>query len=160
MKQMKRQARSQSNMAKTQTRPVASVNASRSTVRRALHALLLLPFLIMSLIPAGTMTVNSDQGQVRIVICSGNGPVQVTLNDDGSFTRANANDQADSPQKHKSNKVCDWAPHNSLIVAPSLVSIEQLEPLEVSADLTHGFDTAHLRLAVLAPSARGPPAVA
>lgn len=160
MKQMTRQARSQSNMAHTQTRPVASVKASPSTVRSVLHALLLLPFLIMSLIPAGTMTVNSDQGQLSIVICSGNGPVQVIMNDDGSFTRTANNDQTDGPEKHNSGKVCDWAPHNSLIVAPSLASIKQLEQLEVSADLTHGFDTAHLRLAVLAPSARGPPAVA
>ena len=51
--------------------------------RIALMALVLLPVLIMSVFPQGTMAARGEQG-MEVVLCTGNGPLTVIVDENGA----------------------------------------------------------------------------
>lgn len=146
------------DMRAQQTTVPARVKSAAQTVPilRVFQFILIMPFLLLSLMPSGTMTVPVDQGQMRIVICTGSGPLAIQLNEDGSYTQDSQNNH-DHKSSEKHTNMCDWAPHNSLLVAQSFAILAELSRVETPADLTSKFEQVYLRLAVLAPAARGPP---
>ena len=59
-----------------------------TALRRLCCWLAVLPFLLFSLIQPGTMFVRDAQGSVAVVLCSGEGPVQMAVAADGSLVPA------------------------------------------------------------------------
>lgn len=123
--------------------------AARGRWLRQLRWLLVLPFLMLSLLTPGTMLTQDAQGGVMVVLCAGDGPVEMMLAPDGSLHDKSA---ADPHQR------CDWAPHAQPAIAQPAAAL----PVLVRLALPRGFQLAppdRLRRAeILAPSARGPPA--
>lgn len=111
--------------------------------------LLILPFLMLSLLTPGTMLTQDAQGGVMVVLCAGDGPVEMMLAPDGSLHDKTA---ADPHQR------CDWAPHAQHAIAHTAAAL----PVPAQLALPRRFKLAppgHLhRAEILAPSARGPPA--
>jgi hypothetical protein len=50
-----------------------------SKIRRSLWRLLLVPFLLLTLMPPGVMPHRAADGQLRLVLCTENGPVETVI---------------------------------------------------------------------------------
>jgi hypothetical protein len=70
------------------------------SLSRAFKALLLLPFVVMSLFAPGVMPTRGADGGMQVVLCSPDGPVNVTIGPDG---------QPQPAKDHPSDDRCDWA---------------------------------------------------
>ena len=91
--------------------------ASQTLVRRYLiTALLLLPLLVISVFPQGTMAARGVQG-MEVVLCTGYGPVTVTVDETGTPIE----------EQHGAND-CGWWLHGQglcfadLTVSPVLIT--------------------------------------
>lgn len=123
-----------------------------SALKQHICAVLLVPFLVMSAFSAGTMPVVSDNGTLRIVICTGSGPLEMLVGPDGGFTPADQSDH--TPEKDVS---CAWAmqAHQAVVIGVAVVlpqpvslSVEPFSPPVPKAARTRYFPV---------PFARGPP---
>lgn len=112
--------------------------------------LALIPFLLLALISPGTMLARDDAGGVTVVLCVEGGLIEMVQAADGTLT-----DKAPDG----GHSVCYWAPHGQQVL--DVASADPVAPLFLPVPLTFaGESPEHLRRAeVLAPSARGPPAV-
>lgn len=127
------------------------------------HLLLVLPFVLLSLMAPGTMAATGPDGQVHIVICAGDGPMDMVMLADGTLIPASdaalgegaAPSGGDDHGAHHTS--CAWAVH----AQPVLETLAVLAPGPVLRVTPVGYVAPvaqhHRRLAVLAPSARGPP---
>lgn len=121
-----------------------------ASLRRLCCWLAGLPFLLFSLILPGTMIARDAQGSVTVVLCSGEGPVQMVVAADGSLVPA---DEAPHADPH----ACDWAPHGQPLLQGA--AVDAPAPLLPALRMARVLDLPdHLyRAEMLAPSARGPP---
>jgi hypothetical protein len=115
----------------------------RLAVRRLLGAVLVLPFVVLSLLPAGLMPARAADGTVMMVLCVGDRTVEVAVDLDGG---------AD----HEIAQTCDWAVHGAAAVIPDMVALPR--PLAI-APTEHllavaGIGPAHDPHGIMA---RGPP---
>lgn len=111
-------------------------------VREPVVALLLIPFLLLALMGPGTMATRTADGALTVVLCTPDGPLTVTPETD---------DKQPGP--------CAW----SLVVGqPALDAAPPIIPTLIATETqlarTFGVSGHQRRIAVLAPSARGPPA--
>lgn len=130
--------------------------ARRRAVARArggmhpLRWLLVVPFLLLSLVSQGTMLAQDAQGGVTVVLCSGDGLVEMVLDPDGGL-RDKAPGSAHQP--------CDWSLHAQAAMAHADAALR----VPPEPPILQNFRPAppdHLRRAeILAPSARGPPSI-
>ncbi|PYE84871.1 hypothetical protein DFP88_102675 [Pseudoroseicyclus aestuarii] len=118
---------------------------------RALAWLLLLPFLLLSLLPLGTMATAGPNGP-SIVLCTGEGPLEVVQAPDGSLRPA-------PPHRHESHP-CAWAVHAQAADQPAPVQLPLPAPVHHAAYLSPGDEAAPRAAGPRAPSARDPPAAA
>jgi|GEM_PF-5483044 len=117
----------------------------RSPVLRALLAALFLPFLLASLLPAAVMPARGAEGGLTVILCSGQGPVAVTLGADGG------------PVPDGASTTCDWAaaqPGPAILAAPALPAAQ---PAVFAAVPAAAPLPAWVAAAPAAPLARGPP---
>ncbi len=112
---------------------------------RICGCILLVPFLLMTLLPAAVMPMQAANGTVMLVLCTGDGPVEMAV-DLGSAP----DDTATSPR-------CDWATHAASAVLPEI--IQAIRPaaytrhaMAMTADLVAPAHDPH------GVMARGPPA--
>ncbi|MDF3854117.1 DUF2946 family protein [Paracoccus sp. P2] len=112
--------------------------------------LAVLPFLLFSLIQPGTMIARDAQGAVAIVLCSGEGPVQMAVAADGSLVPA---DEIPHGDPH----ACAWAPHGQPLLQGAVADAPQ--PLAAAARLAlwPAPPAPPHASALPEPSARGPP---
>jgi len=122
-----------------------------AVLRRLTCWLAVLPFLFFALMQPGTMLSRDAMGKVTVVLCSGDGPVDMVVAADGSLVPA---DQA----PHGDSHACDWSLHGQPLLEGAAAGAPQ--PLAVADRLAlwpapspppHGS-------ALPVPSARGPPA--
>lgn len=123
-----------------------------SALKQHICAALLVPFLVMSAFSAGTMPVVSDNGTLRIVICTGSGPLEMLVGPDGSFTPAEQSGH--TPDQDLS---CAWAmqAHQAIVISAP-VGLPQPESLSIepfSQPVSKAARTRHFPV----PLARGPP---
>ncbi|MEF9601255.1 hypothetical protein O4J55_02550 [Paracoccus sp. PXZ] len=120
------------------------------SLRRLCCWLAVLPFLLFSLILPGTMIASDAQGSVTVVLCSGEGPVQMAVAADGSLVPT-----GEAP--HGDPHACDWAPHGQPLLQVAVAAAPA--PLLPALRMERSLDLPdHLyRAEMLAPSARGPP---
>ncbi|KGJ11011.1 hypothetical protein EQ718_25825 (plasmid) [Paracoccus versutus] len=121
-----------------------------TALRRLCCWLAVLPFLLFSLIQPGTMFVRDAQGSVAVVLCSGEGPVQMAVAADGSLVPADE-------MPHGDPHACDWAPHGQ----PALQGVvaDAPQPMAAAARLAlwPAPPAPPHASALPEPSARGPP---
>lgn len=119
-------------------------------MRRLALWLAVLPFMLLSLVLPGTMLVRDAQGGVTVVLCAGDGPVEMRVAPDGSLVPVEKPPHADA-------HVCDWAPHARVAALGAGLEAPPVPVTLLSAGLRPAA-AAHLRHAdPLAPVARGPP---
>jgi hypothetical protein len=105
--------------------------------------MLVLPFVVLSLLPAGLMPARAADGTVMMVLCVGDRTVEVAVDLDGG---------AD----HGIGQTCDWAVHGAALVMPDVVALPRplafvpTEHLQAVA----GMGPAHDPHGIMA---RGPP---
>jgi hypothetical protein len=87
-----------------------------TALQRLGSVLLVLPFVVLSLLPAGLMPARAIDGGFVIVLCTGDGPVEMMVDLDGT----------DHPAI---SKVCDWTAHGAVAVVPDLLALPQATPL-------------------------------
>lgn len=121
--------------------------------RRALGWLLVLPFLLFSLIGQGTMLAAGPDNRLTVVLCSGEGLVDMVVAVDGSLIPADE----DRPDPHHDNPVCDWAIHAQSAPGPAAATAPLPHLLLQPARHAPHVALHERRIAVLAPAARGPP---
>ncbi|WP_134678846.1 hypothetical protein [Paracoccus ravus] len=73
---------------------------------RAIAALVLLPFLALSLIHAGTMPASDATGRITLVLCGSDGPVEMVVAPDGTVTPASEQSRPASEPPE-----CIWSLH-------------------------------------------------
>ena len=140
-----------------------SSEKTRGTAR-SLHAALrpralclaLLPILALSVVGPGTMVAAATDGGLSVVLCTGEGPVEVVLGPDGTYQPAGQGDNQ-TGGKHGDRMPCDWsvhaqpalsAPGQALVLAAQLAT--PFKPAPPVATLRAGRRD-------LSSSARGPP---
>ncbi|MCX7889168.1 MAG: hypothetical protein N2422_05480 [Rhodobacteraceae bacterium] len=117
----------------------------RNPFLRGLLVALFLPFLLAAALPAAVMPSAGGDGTVTLVLCSGDGPVEVTLDSRGN------------PVPAASGAGCDWAAaHPGAALAPAPVTLPRLVPASIRLSApTPALPVLAARPA--APPARGPP---
>lgn len=113
--------------------------------------LMLLPFVLLSLLPAGTMAASGADGP-RVVLCVGDGVVEMVLAADGSLQ------PAQPPTDGGHAPACGWALHGQPLLAAAGAPAPAFTAAELSLPPPDATAPAVLRAEVLAPAARGPPA--
>lgn len=112
------------------------------------QALMLVPFLVMSLFAPGVMPSRGADGAMQVVLCSPEGPVNVTIGADGQPVPA---------KEQPSDKRCDWAMNHAdmalLDQTSALLPAHLPRPL-LRADLWVDHHPAHDPRGLYA---RGPP---
>jgi hypothetical protein len=134
---------------------------SLSDLVRALALLMVLPFVLLSLMAHGTMVAAGPTPQsFMVVLCADHLPVEMVLDDDGSVITADEyRARQDAPVPKTPKPPCDWSAHAQPVLetAPTVQSARLDAPRPVESAPAH--DLRILRAQVLAPAARGPPAV-
>ncbi|WP_323033105.1 DUF2946 family protein [Paracoccus sp. (in: a-proteobacteria)] len=123
-----------------------------ASLRRLCCWLAVLPFLLFSLIQPGTMISRDAQGSVTVVLCSGEGPVEMVVAADGSLVPAGKNPHGDP-------HACDWAPHGQPLLQGFIA--DALPPVTDAVRLAlwpNPSAPPHVS-ALTGTSARGPPAL-
>ncbi len=120
---------------------------------RLAQLLLVLPFVLLSMMAPGTMAATGADGEVHIVICAGDGPVDMVMLEDGSLRPASE----ETPGHGAPHDTCAWAVHAQPVL--SFLPDEAMGPILRVTPAVHFVHVAqhHRRRAVLAPTARGPP---
>lgn len=145
--------------------PVSRIAPSSASVRpacgRILALLMVLPFVLLSLMAQGTMVAAGPTPQsFMVVLCADHLPVEMVLDDDGSVITADEyRARQDAPVPKTPKPPCDWSAHAQPVLetAPTVQSARLDAPRPAEPAPAH--DLRILRAQVLAPSARGPPAV-
>ena len=75
---------------------------ARTPTMRLLGWILVLPFLALCLLPTPVMATRSADGNMVLVLCTGNGPMEVTINAAGEVQHSVPEAGADT---------CHWAAH-------------------------------------------------
>ncbi len=124
-------------------------------LRRCAQWLLVLPFVLLSLMAPGTMAATGTDGQIHIVICAGDGPMDMVMLEDGSLRPATDAEQSGGHGAHHDS--CPWAVHAQPVLAGASVlapgPVLRVTPVAYVVPVAQH----HRRRAVLAPTARGPP---
>jgi hypothetical protein len=118
-------------------------------LRVVAQAMMLLPFVILSLFAPGVMPTRGADGTMQVVLCSPEGPVHVTIGPDGVPVPAK-----DQPRDDR----WDWAMNHvelALLTMPDLPLPSQIDLSMVQADLWADHRPAHDPRGLYA---RGPPA--
>ena len=124
--------------------------------RCLVFAVLLLPFLLISLLGDNMMLAKASDSRVVVVLCTGVSQVEMVWAEDGSLKPAE-----DVPQKdHDSSGPCDWMMVTQQAVTAEPLDVLAFEPVPLMNRLSIGQPLHARRMAVLAPSARGPPLLA
>lgn len=117
-------------------------------LRRIALLVMLLPFVIASSVPSGFMPHRSDAGAMTLVLCTADGPQEMTL------------DLGHPEPRGAEHKSCPWALTQSAIALPgATVVLAPPVALATAAPLPAG---SHLQAAILPGprTARAPPALA
>ena len=116
-----------------------------ASINRICEYVLLVPFLLMALLPAAVMPTRGADGAFMLVLCTGDGPVQVAADRGGDTGDTAARDR------------CDWAAHTD-----ATTMVDSAVPLRSAA---FARQKAVLAADLVAPAhdphgvmARGPPA--
>ncbi|SIP86289.1 hypothetical protein SAMN05421641_10110 [Paracoccus thiocyanatus] len=112
--------------------------------------LAVLPFLLFSAILPGTMVARDAQGTISVVLCSGDGPVQMAVAADGSLVPAD-----ETP--HDGPHACDWSLHGQPLMPGAAAGGPLPAPQAAGLALWPEPAAAPPGLAAPAPLARGPP---
>ena len=126
-----------------------------AVLRQLLFWIALGPFLALAMIAPGTMATAGTDGRVSLVLCTGDGPLEVFVDPDGSVG-------PDSVPSHEQDEYrsCAWALHaQPLLDAPTLTSI-CVGTATSAADKTPDLPEPVLKRFDLSTSARGPPLAA
>ena len=123
---------------------MVATRPDKTILQRLLGVLLVLPFVVLSLLPAGLMPARAADGTMVVVLCTGDGPVEMTV--DLGHSKA-----------PKMSQTCDWAVHGAAAVLPDLtavpraVSFGPAMPVQTVAAMGPAHDPHGIM-------ARGPPA--
>ncbi len=124
----------------------------RMALRRLVLPLLCLPFLLAQLIAPGTMAVSGPDG-LRMVLCSGDGPITVVLTDTGDIVPVDDATDGHGP----SGATCPW----SLAFDKSAMAASQHVAQMIAAPVRLGLSWDHHPhppiIARQNPPARAPP---
>jgi hypothetical protein len=116
-----------------------------------LRILVLLPFLGLSLLPQGVMPGRSAEGTLTLTLCSGDGPVDVTID--------LATGEPLAPGHGKVSQTCDWAMGQvaALVGAEPVANgpLQVLRPFDTAPE-TFAYRPAHDPRGLWA---RGPPSL-
>lgn len=125
-------------------------------MRRLAGWLVVLPFVLFSLILPGVMPTrdamgaSGSAGGIRLVLCSGAGPIEMVMAADGTLH------PADTAPDHQ-HAACDWAPHaQALWHGTGAVDMPLRHDQARIAQAAEAAQHLHHGLVVLA-SARDPP---
>lgn len=113
----------------------------------------LLPFLVLSMIAPGTMADVDSNGRPTLVICSGQGPLRVIVQVDGSVP---SSDKSGAPVSHAAQD-CPWAFHAHLVVNSLPAVLGAMIRIAAPVGSIAAMSEHEQRVAVLGPSTRGPP---
>lgn len=119
--------------------------------RLLLFWLALLPFLGLSLLAQGTMLERGVDDRLTVVLCLPEGAVEVMIGPDGNPV------PVDKASHGGDVDICDWAIHGQPMLDALLPPLAGHVPVELRLTLLPPAPDHARRLAVLAPSARGPP---
>lgn len=125
------------------------MTAGKTTYRNTLlAALIVLPLLLLSIFPQGTMAVRSTHG-IEVVLCTGDGPLTIMVDDNGTPV----------DDQHVDAAGCDW-----LLLGQSIVltaSPDAYCAAPVLAQRITGTEerSADLPSPLLTHAARAPPVV-
>lgn len=128
----------------------------QAALRTLALCLALLPILAFSVVAPGTMVTAAPDGGLSVVLCTGDGPLEVVLGPDGTYQPADQNaDQSGS--EHGDPLPCDWSLH----AQPALTAPGQalLLATRIATPFKPTLPEATLRAdwRDLSSSARGPP---
>ncbi|RMC35312.1 hypothetical protein C9E81_08675 [Paracoccus alkanivorans] len=116
----------------------------------------MLPFLLISLLGDNTMLAKAPDNRVIVVLCTGTEQVEMVWAEDGSLKPAD-----DPPAKdHDSSNACEWTTLAQQAVTAEPSDAPDFEPVLLTNRMSIGQPLHARRMAVLAPSARGPPLLA
>lgn len=119
-----------------------------------LASLLLIPFLALSLIAPGTMLTGNATDGIRIVICTGSGPMEMVQAEDGSLN------PVDDDGDHDAAATCDWFLHAQAALTPQTLASQLIAAVESDADPAVRRSDAHRPGLLTEPLPRGPPRAA
>jgi len=111
----------------------------------------LLPFVLLSLMAPGTMTVPTADGLPKIVICTGDGPLEMVVGDDGAFQLP------DDQPAERDNPDCAWAYHGQSALDHSAPVVAAAVLLRAPVRHVVVPDQVRQRLNLFAGFARAPP---
>ncbi|WP_244287887.1 DUF2946 family protein [Labrenzia sp. 011] len=113
----------------------------------------MIPFLLLSLMAPGTMTVADADGLPRIVICTGSGPLEMIVGKDGDLRLP-----GDQPTERDS-RLCDWSLHGQTAVDLSIPALPAVSALRIPIAHIAFQDQIRRRPSVFIRLARAPPPV-
>lgn len=130
--------------------------------------MLVLPFVVLAGLGPGTMVEAADDGEMRFVLCTGQGMVEAIMMPDGQVHLSGSADQTgpdqtgqDHPQPGPSpaEQPCAWALQGQPVLADAAIGLDPPLALRLATAFVVDIPL-HLRRAdVLTPAARGPPAI-
>lgn len=132
----------------------ASVRPAIRQARLLLFWLAILPFLALSLMAPGTMLDRADDDRVTVVLCLPEGPVEVAISADGTPVPVGKSGHGTADRD-----ICDWAIHGQPMLGTLAQAAPDFVPVALRLRLALPPDDHAGKLAVLAPSARGPPSL-
>ena len=119
---------------------------------RFLALALLIPFLCNALVMPGTMPALNGQGQVTVILCGEDAPVQMALADDGSLAPRPAGDD------ERGAKPCIWSLHAQSLLVPEGTAVPA-DRTPDRQDFLRPISAAPVLAEVVPPQARGPPVI-
>ncbi len=75
---------------------------------RVCGCILLVPFLLLTLVPAAVMPTRAADGTIMLVLCTGDGPVEMAV------------DLGQTPDDSTAMQRCQWAAHAASAVLPDI----------------------------------------
>ncbi|MGL5008681.1 MAG: hypothetical protein ACRC6I_02265 [Paracoccaceae bacterium] len=112
---------------------------------RAAKCALILPFLLLSLIPVGLMPARAADGAMVLVLCTGDGAVEVTVTPEGS-------------DQHAVAGTCDWAAQGAAAAPVEPFNLDARAAQFAEAAWTRASNAALAAQTAARPFPTGPPA--
>lgn len=141
--------------------PRQAARRSSPSLVRAAGYLAIVPFLLLSLMANGTMTVADADGLPKIVICTGSGPLELFVDQNGVpvADQDQSRGTKDLPAD-KDGSFCEWAFHQGPATNVPANALPDRIVLPARVDHVLFQDQLPPRPALLRRLARAPPATA
>lgn len=139
----------------------AQAGFPRIALGRGIAAMLLLPFVLLSLLAQGTMvTAGPTPDTFMVVLCGDHRPVEMVLDETSNVVPASEyHGKHQMPEPAGMKPACGWAVHAQPMLDAAPPPTVAVRAIARPASLSKVLPLRVLRAEVLAPLARGPPRV-